>query len=169
MNNPNSPVITMINSYVWALLQQELDWEYIDSADGPKRPFSTNDRPELRDSNKPYIIYNFSEEVDYEISPLHTEQAAYSIVGTSSTQVNRTITLLSRALRVEEAPNNIMTWAMNPDNPDHEIVAGMNLGSIHVIGSQSASPPLEEGQLQDGLLLIRYRYTTIDADFSITA
>lgn len=164
INSVDRNPIYVINGYVMALLKQEIDIKKIKD----KLPISTSDNPEFKDSGKPYLIYGFGEDRDTGASPIHTCTGTYSVYGKYVKDVNDIIQLLTMALSDDNACINILRWANGPFNSNNAL-KGINLASVEVAGSQSAMPPVEEGGLVDGYIIIKYRYTSQDKDFSITS
>lgn len=154
--NETNPA-NMINGYVWALLQQELGLTKINNL----TPIKTADAPELRASQKPYLVYAFTEEPHGTIGPLHRGVLTYAVYAKTANEVNNIIHVISRAMGADQSVEWIRQWANNTP------FLGMNLAFVDVYGSEAALPANEEGGYVAGFVEVGYRYTVADKDFSI--
>lgn len=163
LNNEELNPAYMINDYVWALLQKELNWTKI----GTLNPITPVDGPEFKNGSKSYIVYGFSELPNNHPDPIHTANLTYVVFGSSAGNVNTTLQLLSMAFSRQDAVSNVVSYAKNTSRTSRPFEK-MGLDYIDVTGLQSAMPPMDEGGWYDGNITISYMYKTTDKDFSIS-
>lgn len=164
------PAIYVVNSYLWKLLQDQLDWT-TDDYNGKIPIMPAAEAVEFDEFDKPFIIYGWSlEGAPSDLYVMNAENAGYSVYSDSTTIIDTVLNLLNNVFRSkDDAARNINRWMNSTNNPAQSAFAGsgINFTSLEMVSLSGPTPPGSEGGKSTGFVVVRYEYTlTVDpADY----
>lgn len=164
----NSDAVYALNSYVWKLVQANLEWSASDYSGGnPIVPAAQV--PELMTTGKAFIVYGSSLPPIRHLYALKTESIAFNIYSPSATEANNVSNLLIQAFEgQDESAQRVNRWL---DTEPLPVVEGgddwaerrpVTFGSIRPTFIEKAEPADEEGGYVASLVLLEVVYTQED-------
>ena len=116
------------------------------------------DEPELRDSEKAYIIYGWSENDERGDEEVSRGNVAFRIIAEDTNQLSHITSVLSKGMDNEdETANSVNHWSTNYNDAD---LVGIRFTWIKTVLIESADPASEEGGEVEGNVMVGYRYVS---------
>jgi hypothetical protein len=150
-----------LNSYTWKLLRENLGWKSDDYMSGvPIIPSAQ--QPELMETGKPFIVYGGAVRPPGHLYVHREESVAYNVYGTSSTQVNKVVSLLAETfVRQDESAADVNEW-LDKEAVGRGYSRNVSFTTIRAVLSERAEPSDEEGGYVSGYVLLEYKYVAGD-------
>lgn len=152
-----------LNSYVWKLLEANLEWDKADY-EGATPIIPLAQQPELMQPGKPFLVYGSARHPSGHLYSLVKEAVSYTIYATSVAEVNRVANLLAETFeRQDIAAIDVNEWLVAEGSN-----RGVHFGSIKTTIVEKAEPAEEEGGFYTGLVMLECVYT-VDEHTIITS
>lgn len=136
-----------LNKYTWALLKENLGWTEFQ---GVPRIIPIAQQPELMQDGKTFIVYGSAFQPPNHLYALNTESIAYTIYGTSATEVDNVANMLYEVFkRQDEAAADVNAFANS----------GVSFGSVRCVMTANAEPADQEGGFVSALVMLEVKYT----------
>lgn len=144
-----------LNSYVWKLLEANLEWEKYQGVP-PIIPIAQ--QPELLQSAKAFLIYGSARHPSDHLYALVTESISYTIYAPTSTEVNTVANLLADTFaRQDEAAADVNEW-LGVEAIGRSKTRGISFGTVRSVMVEKATPADEEGGYVSGLVMLEAKY-----------
>lgn len=145
-----------VRRWMWQILQAELGWQTSDY--GGLVPITTPaQQPQLNDYSGPYIVYNYAEQSAGEDYFIKEEQAAFAIYSANEEDIRRVLNILVAYFgRYDDSAADLNRFLATQYNAFYK---NFDYKNIRVLSTSGANAPTQEGGRQDGLIILRYRYT----------
>lgn len=155
-----------LNSYTWQVLKANLGWtEY----GGTPLIIPDAQQPELMQSGKPFIVYGSAFQPAMHLYALNTESIAYSIYGTSSTEVNNVANLLYEVFkRQDDAAADVNDWLATEAATRAGGHRGITFGTIRTVMVEKAEAADQEAGFVSALVMLEARYVVNEPESIIT-
>lgn len=141
-----------LNHYTWELLKNNLGWTEYNTV---PLIIPIAQQPELMQSGKPFIVYGSAYQPPQHLYALNSESIAYTIWGTSTTEVDNVANLLYEVYkRQDEAAADVNDYIGRAG-----IYPGISFGTIRCTMTAQAEPADDEGGFVSALIMLEVRYT----------
>jgi hypothetical protein len=151
----STSAVYAVNRYSWALLNRNLNWQKVN---GLVPIIPANQEPEFTQYNAPFMVYGTASEWAGPMWWLQQEQCAYTVYSTSVGEINSAVRVLNETfMRMDEAATDINQFVGKVNTGQYD---DLHFKTFEVVTAQSAQAAEEEGGRQNGLIVIRYKYTT---------
>jgi hypothetical protein len=150
-----------INSYVWKLLEKNLGWKKENYTNGtPIIPSAQ--QPELMAGKAPFLVYGSAVRTPGHLYVHREESLAYNVYATTSTEVNKIISLLSETFdRQDEAAADVNEW-LDVEARGRGYRRNLSFTTIKTTLSERAEPADEEAGRVSGFILLEYKFIAGD-------
>lgn len=155
-----------LNSYVWKLLEANLDWKKYNGLT-PIIPIAQ--QPEMMESAKSFIVYGSAFHSPGYLYEHKKEAISYMIYCPTATEVNRVANLLTDVFeRQDDAAADVNDWLV-VEQSGRGSHRGVYFTSIScTMAERAEDPPEEEGGYAAGLVLIEAKFTVDKPDIKTT-
>lgn len=158
MTYEHKSAVYALNSYVWKLLEANLEWNK-ENYGGRTPVIPTSQQPELLATGRPFVVYGSAVHPASHLYSFKTEAVSYNVYGTSITEVNKIVSLLAETFeRQDIAASDVNEW-MNTEAAGRSIDRGISFASIRTSMAERAEPADEEGGNYSALILLEVKYT----------
>jgi len=154
-----------LNSFTWKLLEKNLGWT---TYQGVTPIIPTSQQPELMQSGKPFIVYGSAFQPPGHLYALNTESIAYTVYGTSVTEVNKIAQLLWDVFKQQDDAAAMVNNWLSKEVATRGSHRGVYFGTVRATMIDKAEPADEEGGFVSALIMLETRYTADTPDI-ITA
>lgn len=159
MSSQDYDMVYALNSYLWKVLEANLGW---DKADYGNRPpiIPANQVTELTQFNKPFIVYGSV--IQPEVVPyMETEVVAYTIYGSTATEVNDVMRVMVDAFYgVDESARQVNRWLTVEGTTRTNGPRKVLFKSIRLNNATSSGPEKQEGGRSDAQVMVTVQYHT---------
>lgn len=154
----NSNGVYTLNSFTWKVLEMNLGWTTADY-DGARPIIPTSQQPEFLSLTKPFLVYGSSAPRSAHLYALKNESVAYTVWGTSISEVNKVVDILASVFeQQDEAAAAANEW-IDVERAGRSIDRGISFATIHLSMVQRAEPAEQEGGFYKGFLIVDIKYT----------
>lgn len=155
-----------LRSYMWRLLQDELDWSLDNYADanGTKYvPIVTPQQEKIFNAmDHPYIVYSFSRGATTSAWFVENEVGAFSIFSSDEEDIRKAINMFQTKFnRRDDSAFDLNEYVQTKLGDNYRVFDYKTLWVSNVQGPQ---PTTEEGGRRDGLITINMNYTQSEFD-----
>lgn len=154
----------LIRSYVWELLQRNLDMsddDYDINGDGkgliPIVPLG--EEPELAKFNKPYLVYGYAESPYDDYASQTTGNIMFAIYSTNFADMSQIANVIGKAFEYDDAAANV-----NHYTSTIPAFVGIRFGNVQLQSIEGGVPEESSGGRMSAVVNIKYEYY---ADYSI--
>jgi hypothetical protein len=147
-----------LNSYIWKLLEANLEWKKNDY-NGLVPIIPLAQQPELMQTGRPFLVYGATDHPSTHLYSLKSMGIAYTIYATTVSEANTIASLLVDTFeRQDIAADDVNSW-LNTEAAGRGTSRGISFGTIKTAMAQKAEPADEEGGLVASFVLLEARYT----------
>lgn len=146
----------VLNGYVWALLKTNTSMTENDY--GTKVPvIPSNQEPEFRALNKPFLVYGFTEDHSHDIHLMRSGTLFYTIYASNLTDINRIFNIIETAMgRYDESATDVNAWSSKA--PQNTNFLGCRFTEVCISYGEGGGPVDQEGGRLAAVIGIKYSF-----------
>lgn len=150
----------VLNLYIWELLKKNAGMTTADY--GGKIPIVPADDPDMQATNKPYMVYGWSEDPAGPNGAVRGGTLVYAIYSSGISDINKIMNIIITALAEDDTARRINKWSSAYAGG---ALIGIAFTDARIAFGEGASPADQEGGREVATLTMKYEfksYYTVD-------